>query len=70
PKNCRNSCIYPDLPCPMSHEPRCPQPGDKQCAHVACILSLPICPEECPDSCLVKNPPQPCCPTVGTPYCP
>ncbi|KAI9019318.1 hypothetical protein CLU79DRAFT_244794 [Phycomyces nitens] len=31
PRDCRNSCIYPDVPCPMAHEPRCPQPGENKC---------------------------------------
>ncbi|CEP15495.1 hypothetical protein [Parasitella parasitica] len=24
PKRCRNTCIYPDLPCPKTHPPHCP----------------------------------------------
>ncbi|KAI8642107.1 hypothetical protein BD408DRAFT_443780 [Parasitella parasitica] len=29
PKRCRNTCIYPDLPCPKTHPPHCPNEKPK-----------------------------------------
>ncbi|CEI90328.1 hypothetical protein G6F70_004547 [Rhizopus microsporus] len=73
PERCKKNCIYPDLPCPFTHPPKCPGdrsfPKDPQCL-VACPKdNKPPCPDECTD-CYYESANDPCCPKLLKAICP
>ncbi|CEG83700.1 hypothetical protein RMATCC62417_17577 [Rhizopus microsporus] len=77
PERCKKNCIYPDLPCPFTHPPKCPgdrsfpnhSKRDPQCL-VACPKdNKPPCPDECTD-CYYESANDPCCPKLLKAICP
>ncbi|KAG2197429.1 hypothetical protein INT47_005682 [Mucor saturninus] len=78
PKECSETCIYPDKPCPKTYQPTCPikaidpvkyPPADpNEDDEIVCIQSIIPCPEECSDTC--EYPTDVPCPKTYPPRCP